>query len=68
MPGISVTGMVCEHCKQSVTATVASIPGVATVAVDLQKARVDWTDADPANPVSPDRIKEEIRRIGFDIR
>ncbi len=65
MPGISVTGMSCEHCKKSVTEAIAGIPGVASVVVDLQKGRADWTDADPARPVSPERIKEAVKRIGF---
>lgn len=66
MPGIPIKGMSCEHCKKAVTDAIAEIPGIASASVDLQKARADWTDADPDSPVSPERVREAVRRIGFD--
>jgi copper chaperone len=66
MPSIPVKGMTCEHCKLAVAEAVAAIPGVASVVVDLRQARAEWVDANSASPVSPEKIREAVRRVGFD--
>ena len=41
MTTLSVPDMTCGHCKASVEAALATVPGVAKVAVDLTSHRVD---------------------------
>lgn len=36
----TVTGMTCGHCVQAVTQEVSSVPGVASVVVDLDSGRL----------------------------
>ncbi len=37
---LEVQGMSCRHCQQAVTRALAAVPGVETVAVDLETGRV----------------------------
>lgn len=37
----SVPGMHCGHCEQAVKEEVSAVPGVASVAVDLETKRVE---------------------------
>lgn len=39
--GYTVRGMSCRHCEAAVTQQVAVVPGVARVAVDLKRKRVE---------------------------
>jgi len=45
---ITVTGMSCEHCEQSVTEALESVPGVTSASADreAEQATVEG-DADP---------------------
>jgi copper chaperone len=36
----SVPGMHCDHCKAAITGELEAVPGVASVAVDLEKKLV----------------------------
>ena len=65
MASITVTGMSCNHCRQSVTDAVSKVPGVASVEVDLQSGTATWTDKDPSSPASPEAVKQAVRAIGF---
>lgn len=64
MPTLKVKGMSCNHCKMSVTKAISEIPGIGQVDVNLEKAEATWTES---APVDVDKIKEAIRRIGFDV-
>jgi len=46
---LSISGMTCGHCVQAVTKSLAAVPGVTSVRVNLdpQEASVEG-DADPA--------------------
>ena len=62
---ISVGGMSCGHCVKSVTNAVNALPGIGSVAVDLESGTAT-VEHDPA--VSPiDAIKAEIEAQGFDV-
>ena len=60
MPTLNVQGMSCNHCKMSVTKALSDIPGVKDVDVSLEKAQASWT-------VDIEKVKDAIRRIGFDV-
>ena len=62
---LTVDGMSCEHCVKAITNAVRSLPGVASVAVDLKKKSVTL-EYDPAKS-SLDQIKAEIEDQGYDI-
>ncbi|KUG27404.1 mercuric transport protein periplasmic component [hydrocarbon metagenome] len=62
MPSIEVKGMSCNHCVMNVTKTLAALPGVSNVNVDLGKglATFDAAALDPA------AVREAIAKIGFE--
>lgn len=63
MTTIKVNGMRCQHCVSSVTKALTAITGVSDVAVNLDTAEVSYqATAD----ISPEKIKEAIRKIGFE--
>ena len=60
----SVTGMTCDHCVRAVKTGVGSIPGVASVDVDLGAGRVTLvSDA----PVDPAAVKAAVEEAGFEL-
>lgn len=48
MTTLSVPDMSCGHCKASVEAALAGLPGIATVAVDLPARKVEVQGTTPA--------------------
>lgn len=64
MPTLNVQGMSCNHCKMSVTKTLSEVPGVTNVDVNLEKAQASWEET---SPVDIEKVKDAIRRIGFDV-
>ncbi|ABM27954.1 Heavy metal transport/detoxification protein [Nitratidesulfovibrio vulgaris RCH1] len=64
MPTLNVQGMSCNHCKMSVTKALSDIPGVKDVDVSLEKAQASWTET---ASVDIEKVKDAIRRIGFDV-
>ena len=57
----TVSGMTCAHCVSAVTEEVSSIPGVSSVAVDLDSGALTvGSDA----PVDFDRIVEAVAEAG----
>lgn len=62
MKTISIEGMSCQHCVNTVTAALQAVAGVTAVTVDLagKKATVEGTAADAA-------LKEAIEDTGFDV-
>ncbi|MDR1410374.1 MAG: cation transporter [Oscillospiraceae bacterium] len=62
---VKVDGMMCEHCVKAVTGAVSALPGIGTVAVDLQAGTVSL-EHDPAQS-SLDKIKSEIEEQGYNV-
>ena len=60
---ISVEGMTCAGCVNSVTRVLAALPGVAQADVSLTKARAKVT-YDPAQ-TSVDAMRQAIERAGY---
>lgn len=65
MPTLHVQGMSCSHCTQAVTKALESFPGVTSVNVDLQKGEATWTEE---YPVNIEKVKETLRKIGFEVQ
>ena len=62
---VGVGGMSCQGCVKNVTGVLQALPGVAEVAVSLEKAEADIT-YDP-QLVKPTQFKEAIEGAGFDV-
>jgi copper chaperone len=58
----TVTGMTCAHCVASVTEEVQEIPGVESVAVDLESGRVEVTSADALDEA---QVREAVAEAGY---
>ena len=58
----TVTGMTCAHCVASVTEEVQEIPGVTSVAVDLESGRVDVTSTEVLDEA---RVREAVEEAGY---
>ncbi len=63
MNTIKINGMKCQHCVSSVTKALESIDGISDVTVNLETLEASFT---AAADISIDRIKEAIRKIGFE--
>ncbi len=61
---IRVKGMHCQHCVQSVTQALESIPEVHDVNVDLSSGEVTY---ETSSPVDKDTLRSAIEGIGFDV-
>jgi copper chaperone len=62
---LNVEGMSCEHCVKAVKSAVGALSGVASVAVDLAKKKVE-VEHDPAK-ATLDSIKAAIDDAGYEV-
>ncbi|ALC81937.1 MULTISPECIES: copper chaperone CopZ [Bacillus] len=63
---LSVQGMSCGHCVQSIEGSVGELTGVSAVNVSLDSGTVD-VEFNP-NEVTLDKIKETIDDQGYDVQ
>jgi copper chaperone len=62
---LSVQGMTCNHCKQSVTDALENLSGVTGVEVDLEAGRATVEHEDS---VDIDAMAGAIEDVGFDVQ
>ncbi|MDR2514544.1 MAG: copper ion binding protein [Christensenellaceae bacterium] len=62
---LKVEGMSCEHCVRAVTKAVGSLPGIGSVAVELEKGLVTVEHDKALSPVGT--IAEAIEDQGYDV-
>jgi copper chaperone len=62
MPKIMVSGISCQHCVDAITKALNEMDGVRDVAVSLDKGYVIFSES---KPVELDKVKEVIRKAGF---
>ena len=62
---ITVSGMTCGHCVQSVTEELSKIAGVKEVKVDLDSGNVDITSE---NELAPADLTQAIQEAGYEIK
>ena len=62
---LTVEGMSCQHCVKAVNNAVGALPGISSVAVDLD-AKTVAVEYDPAHS-SIQTIKAEIEDQGYDV-
>ncbi|MBQ7851663.1 MAG: heavy-metal-associated domain-containing protein [Muribaculaceae bacterium] len=62
MMKFKVTGMHCEHCKATVEAALAKLPGAQGIHVNLERGRVKIESVD----VDASVVIQTIKDLGFD--
>lgn len=62
---ITVTGMTCGHCVNSVTEELKKISGVTEVKVDLESGQVDIASADQLSDAD---IANAIEEAGYELK
>ncbi|MZH05197.1 MAG: heavy-metal-associated domain-containing protein [Nitrospinae bacterium] len=62
---VKVEGMTCQHCVQTITEALKKIPGLDSVAVDLDKKEVDVKFDE--NETSLQEITGKIVEVGFEL-
>ena len=62
---ITVSGMTCGHCVQSVTEELSKIAGVKEVKVDLDSGKVDITSE---SELAPADLTQAIQEAGYEIK
>ncbi|MFM1786390.1 MAG: copper chaperone CopZ [Actinomycetota bacterium] len=62
---ITVSGMTCGHCVNSVTEELSKISGVKEVKVDLDSGKVDITSE---NELAQADLSEAIQEAGYEIK
>lgn len=60
----SVTGMTCDHCKQSVASELEAIDGVTDVAVDLVAGGTSTVTVTSATPLEETQVVEALDEAG----
>jgi len=63
---VSVEGMSCEHCVETITKAVGRVAGVRKVSVDLEEKNV-FVDYDDA-AISLEEISDHIAAVGFEVK
>jgi copper chaperone len=61
---VTVTGMTCGHCVQSVQNELAKVPGVNDVQVDLASGKVEITSA---APIDGGAIAAAVDEAGYEV-
>ena len=62
---LRVHGMTCDNCSRTVERTLASVPGVTKVTVDLkgQSAHIEYDK----NLVTQQTLAEAVRDLGYEV-
>ncbi|MBB4930724.1 copper ion binding protein [Lipingzhangella halophila] len=61
---ITVAGMSCGHCVNSVKEEVGALPGVQSIEVDLESGRVT---VDSSAPLPDEQLRAAIDEAGYDL-
>lgn len=60
---LTIEGMSCDHCRQTVQKGLQELPGVTSVQVFLAEKRAD-IEFNPKK-VSQEQLKEKVRSLGY---
>ncbi|MEV8339588.1 MULTISPECIES: cation transporter [Leucobacter] len=61
---LTVSGMTCDHCAQTLTTAVSALSGVDTVEVDVTSGRAILH---AAHPLSTDALAAAVSEAGFEL-
>lgn len=62
---VNVSGMTCGHCVASVKEELAEVPGVTSVAVDLNAGGVSPVTIKSSRELTPDEISAAVEEAGY---
>jgi copper chaperone CopZ len=62
---ILVDGMTCGHCVTAVTEELGQLPGVTSVAVDLQAGGTSPVTVSSEAPLDPARLAAAVQEAGY---
>lgn len=62
---VSISGMTCGHCVDSVTEEISAIEGVRNVTVDLNKGGISTATVTSEHDIEPEQIGEAVAEAGY---
>lgn len=62
---VSISGMTCGHCVDSVTEEISAIDGVQSVTVDLNKGGISTATVTSESDIDPGQIGEAVAEAGY---
>ncbi|WP_026552632.1 cation transporter [Arthrobacter sp. H20] len=62
---VSISGMTCGHCVDSVSEEISAIDGVQNVTVDLNKGGISTATVTSVADLDPDQIGEAVAEAGY---
>ncbi len=62
---LTISGMTCNHCVQSVTSALQELAGVDTVTVSLDTGSASVTHS--PEKVNPQALRQAVQEIGFEV-
>ncbi|MHA7140225.1 MULTISPECIES: heavy-metal-associated domain-containing protein [unclassified Arthrobacter] len=62
---VSISGMTCGHCVDSVSEEISALDGVQSVTVDLNKGGVSTATVTSDGDLDPDQIGEAVAEAGY---
>ena len=62
---VNVSGMTCGHCVASVKEELAEVPGVTSVAVDLNAGGVSPVTTESSRELTSDEISAAVEEAGY---
>ncbi|KHE75283.1 MULTISPECIES: heavy-metal-associated domain-containing protein [Kocuria] len=62
---VNVSGMTCGHCVASVKEELAEVPGVTSVAVDLNAGGVSPVTIESSRELTSDEISAAVEEAGY---
>ncbi|GAA1112118.1 heavy-metal-associated domain-containing protein [Arthrobacter flavus] len=62
---VSISGMTCGHCVDSVSEEISAIEGVQSVTVDLNKGGVSTATVTSDGDLDPGQIGEAVAEAGY---
>lgn len=62
---VSISGMTCGHCVDSVTEEITAIDGVRNVTVDLNKGGISTATVTSEDKIDPEQIGEAVAEAGY---
>jgi copper chaperone CopZ len=62
---VSISGMTCGHCVDSVSEEISAIEGVQNVTVDLNKGGISTATVTSESDIDPEQIGEAVAEAGY---
>lgn len=64
MTTIKIKGMSCNHCVMAVQKALGGIDGMKDIKIDLEKGEATF---DEAGPVDMNRVREAVKKAGYQV-